>query len=231
MAREGMPPNLYGFRSSILGISPDRIVILAIFSVIAYVVSGIEIIASFLLLLSGILLAFYRREREALPVSFFRFVKWRFSRKERKVGFNVEVSNEDFTYIREHGKTGILLSLETDEIYDVSTGEFTSTVDDLRRALNEVAATLQVIVTSHQVKKQKEELPENRGAREYYAMVARAINSVTYHRVFLIISGPPERDKLRKIAGRMENMLSLHGFAIRKELSTGEVEALADALL
>ena len=98
---EKIPSNLYGFRSSVLGISADRILTIAIFSLVAFIISRYYIPISLVILACGIILALSSRNGRQPLLYYISAFSWKISGKNITVESGFEISERAFTVITE----------------------------------------------------------------------------------------------------------------------------------
>lgn len=226
---EKFPSNLYGFRSSVLGISADRILTIAVFSLIAFIVSRYYLILSLIILASGIILALLSKHGRQPVLYYISALVWKVSGKRITIAARFEVSEGTFTVISEGGKKAVILSIIADEIYDMNDQDsisVTQQIDNLIRSDLEIKISV-VSVTGKILNVDQYE--NDSGEYQYYSMVNDAIRSTMFHRVYLILSNPgalsskaPADEKIISVVGFLQSA----GCTVRKNISLQEVSDL-----
>jgi hypothetical protein len=232
MRQSRFPPNLYGFRSLILGLSPDRIIILAVFAFIAFLVYRILPIVAIALLAVGLLVTIYKRGQKHVLFRLVGWISWKLSRKSFDIQMNFTSNTKDFTFVKENNKAGIVFRLLSSDIYDVSEGLSASIYDSVRRALNSVNGEMKIfLVPLNQKNEAKPNENESEGAASYNNMVSGLISRSVYHSVYIAVFGDIVNQNsqlagLEKSALNIIALLEGSGFSTRKTVTEEELESI-----
>ncbi len=232
MRQNRFPPNLYGFRSSILGLSPERIIIFAVFAFVAFLVYRSLPIVAIALLAFGLLVTIYKRGQKHLLVRMAGWMSWKLSRKSLNIHPSYFANTKDFTFVSEKNKVGIVFRLFSSDIYDVSEGLSASIYDNVRRILNSINGEIKIFIVplSHE-KGTKPDVKESEGAAAYNNMVNGLISRSVYHSVYIAIFGTIGSESsqpawLEKSALSIISLLEASGFTSRKTVTEEELESI-----
>ena len=232
MQQNKLPPNLYGFRSSILGVPPERIVILAIFAFVAFLIYRMLPAVAIVLLGAGLLITVYKRGERNVLFKLAEFISWKFSRKSFDISPSFTVVGKDFTFINEKRKTGIVFRLLSSDIYDLSPALSASTYDTVRRILNTINGEMKIFIVP--MDKITAEVPVSRdslGAAEYENLVNGMLARSVYHRVYIAIFGDngtedSSQTALEKKAVNIISLLQAGGFSAIRTITEGELQSI-----
>jgi|GEM_PF-5296755 hypothetical protein len=232
MHQNKFPPNLYGFKSSILGLSPERLIILALFAFVAFLVYRTLPIVAIALLAVGLLVTFYKREQKHVLIRMAGWLSWKLSRKSFDIRPNYSAYTKDFTFVTENNKSGIILRLLSTDIYDVSEGLSASIFDTVRRVLNSVNGEMKIfLVPINHENLEKSDRKEPEGAASYNDMVNRLISRSVYHRVYIAIFADNDAQasqaaRFEKTAITIISLLEASGFSTIKNVTEGELKSI-----
>ena len=226
---ERFPSNLYGFRSSVLGISADRILTIAIFSLVAFIISRYYVSISLVILVSGIMLALLSRNGRQPLLYYISAFSWKISRKNIIVEKGFEISEGAFTVISEGKRKAVIISITADEIYDLNDQDFITATNQINNLLQSDLEIKLAIISVTPEKFNVNTFENDTNKYQYYAMVNDAIGSIMIHSVYIILSNPgnsssvpPPDEKIKTAIGFLQSA----GCTVRTKVSTKEVEDL-----
>ncbi len=226
------PPNMYGFKSSILGIAPERLIILAAFVFIAFLLYRSFPVAAISILMFAAFVTLYRRGEKHLLIRLAGWVSWKLSRKSFIPDLKASVQKGALTVVTEDGKHGLIVRLKTDEIYDLLEENVNPLFDSVRRILNSINGVMKVfVVPMDRGIYAKPISTEFAGASEYNQMVSQSLSAARYHRVYLLLfnekgSGSSGLADLEKRVAAVISLFEASGFAAETEVEGEEIESL-----
>jgi hypothetical protein len=232
MHQKKFPPNLYLFRSSILGLSPERIIILALFAFIAFLVYRSLPIVAIALLAVGLLVTIYKRGQKHVLVRMLLWITWKLSKKSFYIHPYYSSNTKDFTFVTENNKAGIVFRLLSTDIYDVSEGMSSSIYDNVRRILNTINGEMKIfVVPLNQGNVEKPEQKESEGAASYNNMVNSLISRSVYHGVYIavfddLVAQASQPARLEKTALSIISLLEASGFSARRTITEEELKSI-----
>ena len=210
-----LPVNVYGFRSRVLGISSERLASLAVFVTVSLVVFKLDIILSLVILLAGCGVTFYDWNGEFILARVGRRVLWAASRKTFTPEEEYSVEESSWLFVTEAKRSGLLLRIETDEIYDLGIQETASVLQLLNKALDTTKCDIHVfVIDSSERYEGGASVTEIEEAPDYATMKREAIRRLWNYEVYLTLSiSSGDREADRKI---LMKDLDTFEYAIRK---------------
>jgi hypothetical protein len=226
---EKIPSNLYGFRSSVLGISADRILTIAIFSLVAFIISRYYIPISLVVLACGFILALSSRNGRQPLLYYISAFSWKVSGKNIIVETGFEVSERSFTVISEGKRKAVILSITSEEIYDLNEQDSFNVAGQINNLLQSDLEIKLAIISVPAEKLKVDSFEKDTDEFQYYTMVNDALGSTMFHRVYMILanSGPsssvsPTDEKIKAVIGFLQSA----GCSVRTKVSREEVSDL-----
>ena len=226
---EKIPSNLYGFRSSVLGISADRILTIAIFSLVAFIISRYYIPISLVILAFGIILALSSRNGRQPLLYYISAFSWKISGKNITVESGFEISERAFTVITEGKRKAAIISITSDEIYDLNEQDSLTVTGQINNLLQSDLEINLAIISVPVERLKVDSLDKDTDEFQYYTMVNDAIGSTMSHMVYLILSNPgssssvpPTDEKIKTVIGFLQSA----GCSVRTKISRKEVSDL-----